>query len=110
MNELWLKLLGVPPERIPEGATTAFDFANMPDSWRLFLMIGLIALGVWGIFYLYRRESKTCPLGVRLLLGGIRTLVLALLVLIGLEPILTPTQRHRFECAVHRRDSTGLNR
>ena len=55
----WLKkLLGVEDADIPEGATTTFEFANLPHGAAgLVLLLVAVAL-VAGVFWVYRREGS----------------------------------------------------
>ncbi len=61
-------------------------WTNFPESWGVFVLIAILALIVFGVVWLYRREIKTCPMPVKLLLAGIRLSVLLLLVALFLKP------------------------
>lgn len=62
------------------------QWANMPESWVVFVLILIVVLiGVF-VFWLYNREIDTCPRPIRMLLAGMRFAVLLLLVLMFLKP------------------------
>ncbi len=94
MSDFWLKLLGYEVADLPESATTEFVLTYAPQSWRVFVLIALVVMLVWGIIHLYRRENDTCPRWVRHALAGNRGLVLILLIFVLLGPSLVVyTQR-----------------
>ncbi len=94
MTELWMKLWGVDASRIPEDAQTEFFWSHAPKSWAVFVMLGVAAAILYGVFYLYRREIQTCPPRKRVLLACVRAAVLAILLLIFMGPALAISQ-HR---------------
>lgn len=100
MNDLWLRVIGVSPDRIPDGATRDLLWTNAPQSWGVFVLIAAVLAAALGIFYLYRREIASCPRPVRLVLAGLRTLVLVLLVVVALGPALVYSTRHRVDPVV----------
>jgi uncharacterized membrane protein len=100
VNDLWLRVIGISPERIPEGASRDFLWTNAPQSWGVFVMIAAVLAAALGIFYLYRREIASCPKPVRIVLAGLRTLVLLLLVTVALGPALVYSTRHRVDPVV----------
>ena len=97
MSDFWLRFLGVPTGRVPQGASAQFSFAHFPQSWGVFLLIGGVLAGIALVFYLYRREIATCPPMVRGVLAVLRMLVLLLLVLVALGPVLAYTTRHQVD-------------
>ena len=66
--------------------TPQMQWANLPESWGVFVLIAIIGLIAFAVFWLYKREVDTCPMPIKLLLGGIRLTVLMLLVLMLLKP------------------------
>ncbi len=94
MNDLLMRLLGVPADRMPEGATSEFLLSGGPRSWGVFLLIGVVIAGVLGIFYIYRREISTCPRPARITLAVLRSLIVLLLVLVALGPAVVFTKKH----------------
>lgn len=93
-------MIGVSPERIPEGASRDFLWTHAPQSWGVFVMIAAVLAAALGIFYLYRREISSCPRPVRIVLAGLRTLVVVLLVAVALGPALVYSTRHRVDPVV----------
>ena len=45
-------------KEIGDDQELVFQWAYMPDSWRLFVFIAIVLLMAWGIFRLYRRENR----------------------------------------------------
>jgi len=63
-----------------------FTWMNLPESWGVFVFIGIVvALGLF-VFWTYIKELKTAPFPLRVLLGVLRFTVLFLLVLVFLKP------------------------
>jgi len=82
-------ILGFDPSRLPDDAhSIRFEWANMPQSWGVFVLIGAIVLIAAAVIFIYHREIDTCPRPVKLILAGVRFLVLLMLVMIFLEPSL----------------------
>ena len=84
-NSMLNWLVGERPDRT---GTPAIQWANLPESWGVFVLIAIVGLLCYGVFWLYRREIKTCPMPVKLLMAGIRLFVLLLLVVLFLKPSL----------------------
>ncbi len=76
-------MIGDDPQKT---GTPQLQWANMPESWGVFVLVAIIAAIVFGVFWLYRHEIKTCPMPVKLALGGLRLAVLLLLVAMFLKP------------------------
>ena len=71
----------------PKGdGTPRLQWMNMPESWGVFVLLLVVALIVFGVLWLYRREIQTCPMSVKLTMAGLRLAVLLLLVLMWLKP------------------------
>ena len=71
----------------PNGdGTPRLQWMNMPESWGVFVLLLVVAIIVFGVFWLYRREIQTCPMPVKLTMAGLRLAVLLLLVLMWLKP------------------------
>jgi uncharacterized membrane protein/5-hydroxyisourate hydrolase-like protein (transthyretin family) len=62
------------------------QWANLPQSWGVFVLIAVIAAVVLGVFWLYRREIDTCPIAVKWMLAGLRLAVLLMLIAMFLKP------------------------
>lgn len=63
-----------------------FTWMNLPESWQVFVFVGIIvAIGMF-VFWTYSRELKSCPFGLRITLGVLRFTVLFLLALVFLKP------------------------
>lgn len=88
----FLRLIGVPLDKIPAGSDVQFTFVNFPESWQLFVLIFLVLAGGVAVVWLYRREMDTCPMPVKILLASLRIGVLLLLALIWLEPAIAFTK------------------
>ena len=63
-----------------------FQWMNLPESWGVFVWLLMVALLIFGVFTLYRRESSTCPPFLRLVLASLRTVVMLLLLVMLLMP------------------------
>lgn len=81
-----LRFVGVDRSDVPEGARPELLLTNMPSSWGVFVLIAVVAVVLYLVFWLYRRELDTCPTWVKLLLGCLRAAVLLLLVLVFINP------------------------
>ena len=88
----WLKtLLGVEAKDIPEGATTTFEFANLPrGAAGLIMLLSALAL-IAGIIWIYRREG-TARTRVKVGLASLRILVIVVAFILILEPVLAIDQ------------------
>ncbi len=84
MNSIWQWLLGDDAARLP--GTPRLLWANLPESWVVFVLIVVVLLIGALVFWLYSREINTCPRPVRLFLACLRFTVLLLLVLMFLKP------------------------
>jgi len=93
---LWM--LGFDFGRIPSDAKSVeFTWLNMPTSWGVFVLIGVVLAFGFGVFYFYIREIDTCPRRMKLILAGVRFAVLFLLVIVFLSPALTYKQERTRE-------------
>lgn len=77
----WLVNVEPGDDREPE-----FTWMNLPESWGVFVLIGIVVALAFFVFWTYVRELKTCPFGLRVTLGVFRFIVLFLLVLVFLQP------------------------
>ena len=75
--------LGNDPDR---AGTPKLQWVNLPESWGVFVLVAIVAAIIFGVFWLYQREISTCPMPVKLLMGGLRLAVLLLLVAMYLKP------------------------
>jgi hypothetical protein len=87
----WLAwLLGVDLSSLPPDArNVSLTWTNMPQSWGVFVLLGVVALMEYAVFALYRRELDTCPRRVKMLLAAVRVAVLLLLLVVYLGPAVT---------------------
>ena len=76
-------LVGNNPDR---AGTPKLQWANLPESWGVFVLIAILLAISFGVFWLYRREINTCPMPVKLLMAGLRLTVMLLLVVLFLKP------------------------
>src|SRR5687768_7646420 len=63
-------------------------WTNRPDSWGVFVLIGVVAIVIYAVFAIYRRELDTCPRSVKVVLAMLRAGVVLLLACIFLGPAL----------------------
>jgi len=88
-------------------AQPELSWTNLPTSWGVFVLLALVAFGLYGVFWLYRREIDSCPRWAKLLLGCLRAGVLLLLVLVYLNPaIVYLRQRTNLPTLVVARDAS----
>ena len=66
--------------------TPKLQWANLPESWGVFVLIAIVAAVIFGVFWMYRREISTCPMPVKLAMAGLRLAVLLLLIAMYLKP------------------------
>ncbi len=69
-----------------KAGTPQLQWTNLPESWGVFVLLAAVAAVVFGVFWLYRREISTCPMPLKLLLGGLRLCTLLLLIAMFLKP------------------------
>lgn len=82
------------PGEILEQQRTAFELAGMPDGWLRLGGLLLSAALLYGVVWLYRRESRAgAGLRLRLALAGLRCGVVLLLVVVLLEPVMATYTR-----------------
>ncbi|MFO8012869.1 MAG: VWA domain-containing protein [Phycisphaerae bacterium] len=97
MSDVWLDILGFDTARIPKGAETEFIWTHAPSSWVAIAAVLLAAAALYIVWWLYRRESGTCPRGVRVLLAAIRIACVLVLALVLMGPALAVTLRRSLE-------------
>lgn len=92
--ESFLKtMLGFGDRVIPENAEMSFDWGTQLGGLWLFVFIGGVALLVWGVFWLYRREIQSSPRPLRIALAVVRSLVIVLLAVVLMQPLLNITEK-----------------
>ena len=96
----WLHLLGVDTKGIPPNAELEVIWTNLPQSWQWYVVFAIIAIGGYGIFWLYQREINTCPRWAKLVLGGLRTCTLLVLIIIIFGPALVHTKRNELKPSI----------
>jgi len=95
-----MSLLGKDSSGIPDGAEIQFVWTHPPVSWRVFVVLGVLA-GLWlAIGWLYRREAPTCPRKARILLAVLRSVVALAAILIFLGPALGVSVRQTVEPSI----------
>lgn len=82
-NRLLEWVIGDDPGR---AGTPQLQWTNLPESWGVFVLLTMIVAIAFGVFWLYRREINTCPMPLKLVLGGLRLAVLLLLIAMFLKP------------------------
>lgn len=82
-NRLLVWIIGNDPTK---SGDPKLQWANLPESWGVFLLLAAIAAVSFGVFWLYRREINTCPMPLKMLLGGLRLTVLLMLIAMFLKP------------------------
>ncbi len=82
-NSLLEWVLGADPNR---AGTPKLQWTNFPESWGVFVLIAAVLAVGFGVFWMYRREINTCPMPVKMLMGGLRLLVLLMLIALFLKP------------------------
>ena len=87
-----LHWFGFDQESIPEDAEVSFNFANLPESWRVFVFLAVIVLIGWVVYKVYQKENDSCPKSIKRLLFFLRLSVCLVLGVIFLEPSVTYTQ------------------
>ena len=84
-NSIWQWLLGDDSR----SGTPELHWANLPESWGVFVLLAGIALIVVGVTWLYRHEMVDCPRWVKRFLAGVRLAVLLFLLVLFLQPTVT---------------------
>mgnify|MGYP003949064241 FL=1 len=90
--EIFLQWIGFDRDSIPEGAEVSFHFANLPESWGVFVFSAVVLLIGWFVFKLYRKENDACPPLAKRVLALIRMTVCLFLLVVFLEPSLSYTK------------------
>ncbi|MED5472041.1 MAG: hypothetical protein VX577_09860 [Verrucomicrobiota bacterium] len=109
--EIFLQWIGFDRDSIPEGAEVSFHFANLPESWAVFVFSGIVLLIGWFIYKLYRKENDACPVWAKKVLALIRMTVCLFLLFVFLEPSLSYTKSRSLRpvIAVLRDSSESMN-
>jgi hypothetical protein len=81
-----------PPDAKPELLWT-----NLPASWGVFVLIGVVAAVLYAVYSIYRREMDSCPLLVKMILATLRMGVVLLLTCIFLGPALVYLQNRTIQ-------------
>lgn len=87
-----LRGLGVRTDGTPPDARAEWVWTNLPTSWVVFVMLALLAAGLYAIVALYRREIASCPIWMKTLLAMLRCGVMLLLAVILLNPAIVYVQ------------------
>ncbi len=83
----WLqRLLGVNGDEIPADADVRLAWTNLPQSWRVFLMLFVVAAAIYAVVWVYRKDAGRLSTQQRRLLTGLRIAVVCVLALIALGP------------------------
>ncbi len=81
-----LRWLGFDAERIPDDTPVDFQFTYLPESWGVFVLLGVTAGLLVLTYRLYQRDKADAPGWVRVFLATLRGLTLLLLITILLGP------------------------
>ena len=88
----WLQwLLGVSGDEIPADADVRLAWTNLPQSWRVFLMLFVVAAAIYAVVWVYRKDAARLSTRQRRLLCGLRVAVVVVLALIALGPAIAHT-------------------
>ena len=93
MLDFWLNILGVNPDRIPEGARIELLMRHAPRSWQVFLFVGVVLALLYGAGRIYREESPSCPPAWKVTLSLLRGGVILIAALVFLGPALAYSTR-----------------
>jgi von Willebrand factor type A domain len=85
------------PQSIAAGSRVELVWTNLPASWGVFVLIGVVVAMVYAVFALYRRELQRCPLWAKMVLALLRTGVFLLLAGIFLGPAVVSLQTRKVE-------------
>ncbi len=85
-NATILRWLGFDAERIPDDAEVELHFTHLPESWGVFVLLGLAGGLIYLTHQLYQRDRADSPGWVRLILASVRSLSFLLLIAILLGP------------------------
>lgn len=69
--------------------STRLEWRGLPESWQVFVAIGLIAALIGYVIWSYRKEADSLPPAVRYGLLVLRVVVLAFLVILLFDPVQT---------------------
>ncbi len=99
MMTLFRWLLGIEPTQWAEGGGWGIELLVSPGGDTVFLLIVLACAIVAGLYWLYRIEARRLPASRRLLMMGLRVVVIGLIALMLLEPVFVlrkvePMQSH----------------
>jgi hypothetical protein len=87
MRKLVQWLFGIKPAPWTEGGGWRLEWLSMPKHDLALLVIVAIALAMWGVLWLYRKEGRNLTRPIRLMMGGLRMLVLLGVLAMLLEPV-----------------------
>lgn len=80
----WLEwLVGRSADRT---GTPRLEWAAMPESWGVFVLVAAIVMVGAAVIWLYRREIDSCPRHIKLILAGLRLAVVLLFIALLLRP------------------------
>ncbi|HEV7226354.1 MAG TPA: hypothetical protein VGN42_26845, partial [Pirellulales bacterium] len=89
----WLLGLKASPDWVRgPGSRWHFEFQSLPEGQWAALAVAAAVAGLLGIGWLYRREGRSLSLGVRLLLGSLRALILLGIAFMLLEMVIVITK------------------
>lgn len=93
LTSIWNWLLGLKSTSTGEAVSRHVEFRSLPSGIGSVAVIALVALAIFGIWYLYKREGRNLTLGTRLFLGGLRLAILAGVLMMLLEMVVVTTHR-----------------
>src|SRR6478609_539039 len=95
-----LRGLGVRTDGTPPDARAEWLWTNLPTSWGVFVVLALLAAGLYAIAALYRREIASCPIWMKTLLATLRSGVMLLLAVIFLNPAIVYVQSRSIQSTI----------
>jgi len=91
------RLFGIGGSDIPAGADVRLTWSNLPESWKVFAVLFVVGLAVYGVVRMYGSEAARLSVRVRRLLMGLRIAVVLVLAVTALGPSLGYSHRHVLE-------------
>src|SRR5262245_48025813 len=88
MHRLIEILLGIKPAPWTEGGSWRLEFLSLPRHDRMLMLLVAIALSIWVVMFLYRREGRNLNFATRASLTALRMIVLLGVVAMLLEPVM----------------------
>jgi len=91
------RLFGIDGNDIPAGADVRLTWSNLPESWKVFVVLLVVGGAIAAVIHMYRSDAARLPQRIRRLLAGLRVSALLLLAVMALGPSLGYSHRHVLE-------------